>query len=175
MSRIPYTVIGTGSTGNAVLINHNILIDCGVPFKKIAPYLRQIQIIMLTHIHGDHFNAATLRRIAEDRPTVRFAACSWLLTDLINAGIPAKNIDLLQCGKFYDYGAFQVIPVQLTHNVPNCGYKLFFAGGKAFYATDTNNLNGITAKGYDLYLIECNYEDQEIHERIKEKEEEMLY
>ena len=106
----------------------------------------------------------------EDRPTVRFAACSWLLTDLINAGIPAKNIDLLQCGKFYDYGAFQVIPVQLTHNVPNCGYKLFFAGGKAFYATDTNNLNGITAKGYDLYLIECNYEDQEIHERIKEKE-----
>lgn len=170
MSRIPYTVIGTGSTGNAVLINHNILIDCGVPFKKIAPYLRQIQIIMLTHIHGDHFNAATLRRIAEDRPTVRFAACSWLLTDLINAGIPAKNIDLLQCGKFYDYGAFQVIPVQLIHNVTNCGYKLFFAGGKAFYATDTNNLNGISAKGYDLYLVECNYEDQEIHERIKEKE-----
>ena len=94
MSRIPYTVIGTGSTGNAVLINHNILIDCGVPFKKIAPYLRQIQIIMLTHIHGDHFNAATLRRIAEDRPTVRFAACSWLLTDLINAGITAKNFTI---------------------------------------------------------------------------------
>lgn len=170
MSHIPYTIIGTGSTGNAVLINHSILIDCGVPFKKILPYLGQIKIIMLTHCHGDHFNAATLRRISEERPTVRFAACAWLLTDLIDAGIPTRNIDLLQCGKFYDYKAFQAIPVQLIHNAPNCGYKLFFAGRKAFYATDTNNLNGISAKGYDLYLVECNYEDTEIHGRIKQKE-----
>ena len=39
------------------------------------------------------------------------------------------------------------------------------------YATDTNNLNGITAKNYDLYMIEANYIDSEIQERIQEKKE----
>lgn len=37
------------------------------------------------------------------------------------------------------------------------------------YATDTNNLNGISAPMYDLYLLEANYEDEEIKARISEK------
>ena len=55
------------------------------------------------------------------------------------------------------------------HDVPNCGYKLHFPGGKAIYATDTGNMNGITAKDYDLYLIESNYKEAEIRERIERK------
>ena len=40
---------------------------------------------------------------------------------------------------------------------------------KVIYATDTNNLDGIQAIGYDLYLIEANYNDEDIQKRIKEK------
>ena len=57
----------------------------------------------------------------------------------------------------------------LTHNVPNCGYKVHFPSGKAIYATDTNNLNGVQALGYDLYLIEANYRDEDIQAKIAEK------
>ena len=59
--------------------------------------------------------------------------------------------------------------VLLHHNVPNCGYKLKIGGEKIFYATDTNDLDGIEARSYDLYMIEANYEDSEIMERISEK------
>lgn len=38
-----------------------------------------------------------------------------------------------------------------------------------FYATDTNNLNGIKAKGYNLYLVEANYKESDIQDRIAEK------
>ena len=37
------------------------------------------------------------------------------------------------------------------------------------YATDTNNLNGIKARNYDLYMIEANYEEEVIKQRIKDK------
>ena len=63
----------------------------------------------------------------------------------------------------------------LAHNVPNCGYKLHFPAGKVFYATDTNNLNGITAWHYDLYMLEANYEDDEIKKRIAEKKANQEY
>lgn len=167
---IPYTVIGTGSTGNAVLLNNRILVDCGVPYRDIAPHTRQIQLVLLTHCHGDHFNPATVRRLAAERPSLRFAGGAWLLQEMVDARISKRNIDVLECGKMYNYGIASIIPVRLNHNVPNCGYKIHFAGGKVFYATDTNDLNGIFAKDYDLYLVEANYEDEEIRSRIKQKE-----
>lgn len=37
--------------------------------------------------------------------------------------------------------------------------------------TDTKTVDGIVAKDYDLYLIEGNYDEEEIQERIKQKEE----
>lgn len=37
--------------------------------------------------------------------------------------------------------------------------------------TDTKHVDGIVAKDYDLYLIEANYGEDEIQERIRLKEE----
>ena len=48
---------------------------------------------------------------------------------------------------------------------------MFLQGEKAIYITDTNTVEGIVAKNYDLYLIEGNYDEEEIKQRIKEKEE----
>ena len=47
-----YEVVETGSNGNAVVINDEILIDIGVPYKKIAPYAKKLKIVLLTHIHS---------------------------------------------------------------------------------------------------------------------------
>lgn len=47
-----YKVINTGSDGNAILINGEILIDCGVSFKKIEPYYKNIKLVLLTHVHS---------------------------------------------------------------------------------------------------------------------------
>lgn len=170
---IEYQVLSTGSSGNAVIINKAVLIDCGVPFRTVEPFIRELRLVLLTHIHGDHFKASTLKKIAAERPLVRFGAPEWLVAPLAQAGVPTRQIDLLKPGYAYRYGInktlHEVIPVPLVHDVPNCGYKIHFPGGKMIYATDTVNMNGITAENYDLYMIEANYGDEEIQQRINDK------
>lgn len=165
-----YKIIASGSTGNATVLGSGILIDCGVSYKALEKAIPVIKLVLLTHIHGDHFNKTTITRLAKERPTLRFGCCDWLVYDLIGCGVNAKNIDVYKIGKWYDYRAFSVSPVNLYHDVPNCGYRVQIQGDKAIYMTDTVTVEGIQAKDYDLYLIEANYIEEEIQEKIREKE-----
>lgn len=161
-----YQLISSGSEGNAVLYHGSILVDCGVSFASLKPHLYKIQIVLLTHEHKDHFNFETLLRLCAERPTVRVGCCRWLLPLL--SGI--RNVDVFELGVEYDYKAFSLIPVKLYHDVENCGYKIFRRGYKIFHATDTAHLHGIEARGYDLYAIEHNYDEDVIGKIIEEKE-----
>ena len=158
-------VISSGSEGNAVIYNNAIMVDCGVSFKALQEVKRSLKIVLLTHQHGDHLKIRTLQRLQAERPTLRVACGDFLLEEL-----PCiKNIDVLQVGKIYDYGAFKVSPVKLYHDVPNFGWRIFLPNGqKIFHATDTVHLEGITAKGYDLYAIEHNYCEEYIQQAIEE-------
>ena len=121
-----YKIISSCSTGNAVIIEDVILIDCGVSFKKLNNYYRNLKLVLLTHIHKDHFNKVTIKKLSEERPTLRFACCEWLLKPLLECGVSRKNIDVLKIGTKYDYKLFKVMPIKLYHDVPQCGYRLFF-------------------------------------------------
>ena len=158
-------VISSGSEGNAVIYNNAIMVDCGVSLKALQEVKRSLKIALLTHKHGDHLKIRTLQRLQAERPTLRVACGDFLLEEL-----PCiKNIDVLQVGKIYDYGAFKVSPVKLYHDVPNFGWRIFLPNGqKIFHATDTVHLEGITAKGYDLYAIEHNYCEEYIQQAIEE-------
>ncbi len=164
-----YKIINTGSDGNATILEELILIDCGVTFKKLNECYKQLKIVLLTHIHQDHFNKKTISKLAIERPTLRFACCKWLVEDLIKCGVRKENIDVLKIGCKYNYKLFKVVPIMLYHDVPNCGYRIFINNKKVIYMTDTRTLEGIVAKGYDLYLVEGNYSEEELAERIKEK------
>lgn len=165
-----YNIISTGSQGNAIVLNEIILIDCGVPFKDLKDVYKDLKIVLLTHIHGDHFNKTTIRKLAAERPTLRFACCSWLFRELMQCGVSIHNIDVLEIGRIYSYKTFQVSAVKLYHDVDNAGWRVFQNAEKAIYMTDTVTLEGIKAKNYDLYLIEANYITEELEERIRSKE-----
>ena len=158
-------VISSGSEGNAVIYNNAIMVDCGVSLKALEAVKRSLKIVLLTHKHSDHLKIRTLQRLQAERPTLRVACGNFLLEEL-----PCiKNIDVLQVGKIYDYGAFKVSPVKLYHDVPNFGWRIFLPNGqKIFHATDTVHLEGISAKGYDLYAIEHNYCEEYIQQAIEE-------
>ena len=66
-----YNIISTGSQGNAVVVDEIILIDCGVSFKALKDVYKKLQIVLLTHIHADHFKRSTIKRLAKQRPTLR--------------------------------------------------------------------------------------------------------
>ena len=166
-----YNVISTGSQGNAVIINDSILIDCGVPFKDIKPYIKGLKLVLLTHEHGDHFCPSTIKKLAEKRPTLRFGCGKWLINKLIACGVQKWRIDVYSPNTRNNYIDFvSLVMIPLNHNVQNCGYKIYTEDGeKIIYATDTNDLNGIIAPNFDFYMIEANYEDNEIQQRIAEK------
>ena len=170
-----YKVISTGSDGNAVLLNGDMLIDCGVPYKMVEPYIRDIKLGLLTHIHGDHFRPSTVAMLARMRPSLRWCAPAWMAQPLIDAGVMRGCIDVIKPGPqgrlVYCIGdkAVVVAAEELQHNVPNVGYKLRIGDEWVFYATDTGTLDGISAKNYDMYLIEANHTQMEITQRLMEK------
>lgn len=180
-----FNVIATGSTGNAVVINDSILIDCGVPYKALEPVKKDLKLVLLTHAHGDHFKTHTARMLHMDRPGLRFACCEWMAERLLLDWIDKRVIDVLEPRTIYSYYVgidqrVEIMPEKLVHDVPNCGYHISFCGGwsntfrndskeRLFYATDTATLDGVEAHGYDLYLIEANHTREELEARAKAK------
>lgn len=164
-------VIQTGSDGNMTVLGGDIALDCGVSFKKAKPYISALRLVFVSHQHGDHFNLATVREIARTRPTLRFCGGSFMVDKFIAAGVKQRNIDVLEAGKVYDYGGFQIEPFELFHNVPNYGLKIYRDGEKALYAVDTGCMDGIEARDFDLYLLESNHLQAEIEAAVAEAQE----
>lgn len=163
-------VIATGSQGNAVALGGEILIDCGVPYKQIAHVVPTLKLVLLTHRHKDHFNKTTIKRLHRERPTLRFGCCDWMLRSLLDAGVSVRCIDLYTPEDVYAYGTSTAVsPFTLSHDVPNCGYKINHDGEAILYATDTSTLDHVTAQGFDLYLVEANHTEEEIADRIRRK------
>lgn len=171
-----YDILATGSTGNAVVINGEILIDCGVPMKKLrqSGYIKSLKLVLLTHQHSDHFNPSTVKALHKERPSLRWGCCEWMVPHLLDAGLDKRVIDVLNPYQKSDsallYKKLAIIhPEFIPHDVPNCAWHIFDGREHLFYATDTGTLDGIEAKNYDLYLIEANHTRSEIESRIAEK------
>ena len=105
-------IISSSSKGNAVIYGKQILVDCGVPFALIQPFLADLRLVLLTHEHGDHFNFATIKRLAFEKPTLRFACGEFLKEKMV--GI--KNLDILKPISWANYVDFSICPVILYHD-----------------------------------------------------------
>lgn len=182
-----YDILATGSSGNAVVINREILIDCGVSMKKLreSGYIKSLKLVLLTHEHGDHFNAATVRALHKERPALRWGCCKWMVRHLMANGVDTRAIDVYTPDVCVNYPGFvTLMPFSLIHDVPNCGWRIIpcrklwsAARGEyvekadpIFYATDCATLDGIEAKDYCLYMLEANHTRAEIEARISEKQ-----
>lgn len=166
-----FDVLATGSGGNAVVINGEILIDCGVPMKKLreSGYVPKLKLVLLTHVHSDHFNPATVRALHRERPALRWGCCEWMVPRLLEAKVSPQVIDTFDIGIPFRYSGFFVRAEKLVHDVPNCAWHIFDGKERLFYATDTGSLDHVEAKDYDLYLIEANHTRAEIEARAAEK------
>lgn len=170
-----YNIIGTGSSGNATIINDNIMLDCGLPYSRIKKYLKDIKLIFISHRHTDHLLPATIRQIAFNYPNIKFVyniEDTQITNILISNGILAKNLYGIEQNKWYDLGICKIKLEELQHDVLNSLCKLEIDSKKLIYITDTNSVDFIEAKNYNVYLCEANYfNDEELEQRIKEAEE----
>ena len=58
-----YAIVSTGSKGNCVVIGGKVMVDIGVSYKAIKPYIKDLQLVLLTHAHGDHIKPSTIRKL----------------------------------------------------------------------------------------------------------------
>ncbi len=75
-----YKIISSCSTGNATIIRDIILIDCGVTFKKLEKYYKQLKIVLLTHVHQDHFNRSTIKKISTRKTNFKICLLRMVAT-----------------------------------------------------------------------------------------------
>jgi len=170
-----YKVIQSGSKGNAIIYQDKVMVDCGVPYADIEEHLSEVKVILLTHEHKDHFNTSTIMKVAIKHPAIIFVGCDWIIKKLKAIG-PMNCIEI-ELSKVWTHDSYKILvsPFQLYHDVPNCGWRINVDDKMIFHATDTSTLDGIVAKGYDLYAIEHNYDEEVIHQRIAEEAEKGIY
>lgn len=171
-----YNIISTGSTGNAVVINGYILIDCGVPLKKLKPVVKDLKLVLLTHKHSDHFKPSTVRALHRERPTLRWCCCEWMVGPLLEAGVDKRVVDVAEpevpelTSKALIYNNLCIVsPEPVPHNAPNCGWRVGINGEWLFYVTDCGTLDGIVARNYALYMVEANHTKEDLEARRAEK------
>lgn len=49
---MPFEILKTGSDGNSIILGDNILLDVGVSYRMIKPYLKDIKMIFISHRHS---------------------------------------------------------------------------------------------------------------------------
>lgn len=146
---IKIAVVGTGSKGNAYLVqvgDSKLLLDAGMPAAKVRKFnnnkLADIDAMLVTHAHNDH---------------------AQYLDEIVNAG----GIRLIYgAGEFDHLGKFKVYGEYQKHDVECRGYNVAFPnkGIMLHYITDT--VEPIVSADYlrsdrrHYWIIECDYTEE---------------
>lgn len=167
-----YEIIGSSSKGNCIIVENMLMLDCGVTYVKIKKHLKDVKLIFISHIHKDHLLPSTVKKIAYNKPNIKFICGSKeVVQKLVDCDVKKKNIYLLNEGIRYDLGLLKVRLVYLFHDTPNFGLKWETKGKKGIYLVDTEKVEHIVAQDYDLYLIENNYQEEILNKHIQECED----
>lgn len=46
-----YEIISSSSKANCIIVEHILMLDCGVTYKKIKDKLKKIKLIFISHSH----------------------------------------------------------------------------------------------------------------------------
>lgn len=159
MTELDYEVIATGSTGNAVRIA-NIMIDCGIPFKKLHDALYKVDTLLITHTHSDHINSSTYNHIRKEFPRIKTYGNSDVAYQYkVNKIIGTRPIETKKA---------VIRPYEGVHDVPVTYFIIQFGDLNVFYATDTAEVENIDKLPLDYVFCESNYDERKLKELGKQ-------
>lgn len=160
MKEIDYEVIASGSSGNSVRIE-NVLIDCGVPQKKINKALYNVDFLLITHTHGDHLKPSTVNRIQRLFPHIKTVG-NYEVAYKAKVDIVSSNFNQIELGEW------KIIPFPCVHDVVTQGFVIEKDDLSIIYATDTANMdNAPKGKKYDYFFLESNHDEVKIEQARK--------
>jgi len=173
-------VLGTGSDGNSIVIDNELMIDIGLNVEDMSAHLRRVSAVFVTHRHGDHLRTGAVNWLATKRPT--FAEnCLYLNEDSRNhvrdrapkawprvakAPVLTDSDDFVvrtRQGRQYRIETFP-----LVHDVENQGFVITNEQGESLiHITDTMTASPAPRRKYDYLLVEGNWDEDLVEDMIE--------
>lgn len=162
------TVLATGSTGNCYTLENDevvIMLDCGLPFKKLQKLtdFRLPNLILVTHEHCDHSKAV------KDCLKHGINVC---MTDGTQEALKLELHHRLLIMRperevFFINKKIRIENFYIKHdsNAP-CGFIIEDSDDRILYLTDAGEVPPLKGQ-FTKMLIEANHSEVDIQERLK--------
>lgn len=112
----------------------------GIPHADYAADLEQLELVLLTHAHNDHFDPNLVKAIS--RLPIQWIVPHFMLEKVKGAGVPGKNIIVPVNGETIEFRGLGITPFAGQHihggyGVPETGYLVACAGKRWLFPGDT--------------------------------------
>jgi len=175
------TVLGSGSTGNAVLIvagNTRVLVDAGLSAKEIARRLammgedaQRLDAVLVTHEHGDHAGGLRVLLSSVDCPvyisakTLDAYVCERFNVSNDEPRRRAKalrdRVEQIESSRDFKIGEIDFHPFTIPHDaVDNFGFTATHQGVKIATVMDFGHMTTLVTerlRGCAAIVIESNH------------------
>jgi phosphoribosyl 1,2-cyclic phosphodiesterase len=172
------TVLGSGSSGNAILLtmgNNGILIDAGFSRKEILTRLDKLSIspevikaILITHEHSDHVKG--LRVTADHLNIPAYTTYETAKYLDVKKQLSKKRI-IFDSGTPFNLLDFKIHPFRVAHDaIDPVGFIITGNNIKVGIALDLGHMNSLVKcrlKGCDALILESNYEDELLKKSLR--------
>ena len=175
------TVLGSGSTGNAVLIvagNTRVLVDAGLSAKEIARRLaimgedaQRLDAVLVTHEHGDHAGGLRVLLQSVDCPVyISSKTLDAYVSERFNvandepkrrAKALKDRVEQIESSRDFRIGEIDFHPFTIPHDaVDNCGFTATHQGVKIATLMDFGHMTTLVTeqlRGSAAIVIESNH------------------
>jgi len=175
------TVLGSGSTGNAVLIvagNTRVLVDAGLSAKEIARRLavvgedaQRLDAVLVTHEHGDHAGGLRVLLGSVDCPVyISGKTLDAYVSERVNvtseeprrrAKALRDRVEQIESSKDFRIGEIDFHPFTIPHDaVDNFGFTATHQGVKIATVMDFGHITTLITdqlRGCAAIVIESNH------------------
>jgi len=175
------TVLGSGSTGNAVLIvagSTRVLVDAGLSAKEIARRLslvgedaQRLDAVLVTHEHGDHAGGLRVLLNSVDCPVyISAKTLDAYLSERFNVSTeePRRRakalrdrVEQIESSKDFKIGEIDFHPFTIPHDaVDNFGFTATHQGVKIATVMDFGHITTLVTerlRGCAAIVIESNH------------------
>ena len=161
-------ILGSNSSGNCYILetgNSALIIECGVSIDRIKKALNfnlaKVAGCIVTHTHNDH--ARSIGKVS--KMGIPVLALPSVFGDHDVKTNP--NTIYIKDEKGYRLGDFKVATFPVTHDVPCVGYLISHPDmGRLLFVPDSMTLD-YRFTNLNTILIEANYADDILQERIE--------
>lgn len=155
------SVLSSGSSGNVTYIEsggRGLLVDAGLSCRRIKALLTRIgrsladvEVILLTHGHGDHTSG--VRSLLRERPLPVYAAPGvW----------DRPDVRVIEPGEPFPAGEIEAAFFSVPHDTPTYGVRLSNGRSDVALATDLGEITPEALRwmrGADAVVLEANHDE----------------